>query len=240
MDQLHKRFTDQQVKDMLQRHLTREIERPYLQTILGIGKAHFFTLVQRYRAWGARRRYMAAQGAKLSNPQNAEARYGLAHLYAQARRWRRAQSYANEAVDVATDNPLYTGVPYAYYRVLGLSLYGLRRYAEAADVFERALKARSETDHLDALLGLAKANYRLGRYEQALDFARHAVAEQESALEGYFRWAQCAAKLRNAPETAEARRRFRAVAATLPWFARQRRLGWRFAFLLFPISRRIG
>ena len=50
MDQLHKRFTNQQVKDMLQRYLSREIERPYLQTILGIGKARFFTLVQRYRA----------------------------------------------------------------------------------------------------------------------------------------------------------------------------------------------
>lgn len=49
MAQLHKRFTDEQVKDMLTRYLNREIERAYLQTILGIGKARFFTLVQRYR-----------------------------------------------------------------------------------------------------------------------------------------------------------------------------------------------
>ena len=50
MDQLHKRFTDQQVKEMLQRYLNREIERSYLQTILGIGKSQFFFWLQQYRA----------------------------------------------------------------------------------------------------------------------------------------------------------------------------------------------
>lgn len=50
MGQLHKRFTDQQVKEMLQRYLNREIARTYLQTILGVGKARFFRLLQRYRA----------------------------------------------------------------------------------------------------------------------------------------------------------------------------------------------
>lgn len=50
MAQLHKRFTDEQVKDMLTRYLNREIERAYLQTILGVGKAQFFKLVTRYRA----------------------------------------------------------------------------------------------------------------------------------------------------------------------------------------------
>ena len=50
MDQLHKRFTDQQVTDMLQRYLKREIERTYLQTILGSGKSRFFMLLRRYQA----------------------------------------------------------------------------------------------------------------------------------------------------------------------------------------------
>jgi hypothetical protein len=50
MDQLHKRFTDQQVKDMLQRYLNREIERHYLQTMLGVGKSQFFFWLQQYRA----------------------------------------------------------------------------------------------------------------------------------------------------------------------------------------------
>ena len=49
MAQLHKRFTDDQVKAMLQRYLHHEIERSYLQTILGVGKAQFFKLVTRYR-----------------------------------------------------------------------------------------------------------------------------------------------------------------------------------------------
>jgi hypothetical protein len=50
MAQLHKRFTDTQVKDMLQRYLNREIERTYLQAILGVGKARFFRLLKHYRA----------------------------------------------------------------------------------------------------------------------------------------------------------------------------------------------
>ena len=49
MAQLHKRFTDEQVRDMLKRYLNREIERVYLQAVLGVGKAQFFTLLQRYR-----------------------------------------------------------------------------------------------------------------------------------------------------------------------------------------------
>jgi len=50
MAQLHKRFTDQQVREMLQRYLTREIERPYLQTILGLSKSQFFFWLKQYRA----------------------------------------------------------------------------------------------------------------------------------------------------------------------------------------------
>lgn len=50
MGQLHKRFTDDQVKDMLQRYLRHEIEGPYIRTVLGLGKTQFFKLLSRYRA----------------------------------------------------------------------------------------------------------------------------------------------------------------------------------------------
>jgi transposase InsO family protein len=50
MGQLHKRFTDEQVKDMLQRYLKQEIEGPYIRTVLGLGKTQFFKLLTRYRA----------------------------------------------------------------------------------------------------------------------------------------------------------------------------------------------
>jgi hypothetical protein len=49
MAQLHRRFTDDQVKDMLRRYVDHEIERGYLQTMLGVGKARFFHLLTRYR-----------------------------------------------------------------------------------------------------------------------------------------------------------------------------------------------
>lgn len=50
MAQLHKKFTDSQVKEMLKRYLNNEIERPYIQQILGIGKTRFFALIKSYQA----------------------------------------------------------------------------------------------------------------------------------------------------------------------------------------------
>ena len=49
MGQLHKKFTDGQVKELLERYLAKEIDRSYIQQILGIGKARFFALIKQYR-----------------------------------------------------------------------------------------------------------------------------------------------------------------------------------------------
>jgi len=49
MVQLHKRFTDSQVKELIERYLNKEIERRYIQEVLGIGKTRFFALINAYR-----------------------------------------------------------------------------------------------------------------------------------------------------------------------------------------------
>ena len=49
MSQLHKRFTTDQVKDLLQRYLDKKIERKHIQDILQIKKAMFFRLLEEYR-----------------------------------------------------------------------------------------------------------------------------------------------------------------------------------------------
>ena len=49
MVQLHKRFTDEQIKEFIQRYLKKEIERKHLQEVLGINKTRFFALVKKYR-----------------------------------------------------------------------------------------------------------------------------------------------------------------------------------------------
>jgi hypothetical protein len=48
MAQLHKNFTDHQVKDLLERYLNKQIERPYFQQILGIRKTRLFALIKKY------------------------------------------------------------------------------------------------------------------------------------------------------------------------------------------------
>ena len=48
MAQLHKKFEDHQIKELICRYLTKEIERNYIQEILGIGKTRFFALVKKY------------------------------------------------------------------------------------------------------------------------------------------------------------------------------------------------
>ncbi len=49
MAQIHKRFTDDQVKKLFQQYLTNGIERKYIQEILGIKKRRFFELLKQYR-----------------------------------------------------------------------------------------------------------------------------------------------------------------------------------------------
>ncbi|NWG04541.1 MAG: hypothetical protein HXY44_16950 [Syntrophaceae bacterium] len=46
MSQLHKRFTSEQVKELLERYLRNEIERKHLQEILDIKERRFFALVR--------------------------------------------------------------------------------------------------------------------------------------------------------------------------------------------------
>ena len=49
MSQIHKRFTSDQVKELLERYLKKEVERTYIQEILGFKKRRFFTLINQYR-----------------------------------------------------------------------------------------------------------------------------------------------------------------------------------------------
>src|SRR4030042_1746922 len=49
MSQLHKRFTSEQVKEFLERYLNNEIERTYIQEILGIKRRRFFLLLKQYK-----------------------------------------------------------------------------------------------------------------------------------------------------------------------------------------------
>ena len=49
MVQLHKRFTDEQIKEFIQKYLKKEVERKHLQEVLGINKTRFFALVKKYR-----------------------------------------------------------------------------------------------------------------------------------------------------------------------------------------------
>ncbi len=49
MAQLHKKFTDDQIKGLIERYLHKEIESKYVQEILGIKKRRFFVLIKRFR-----------------------------------------------------------------------------------------------------------------------------------------------------------------------------------------------
>jgi hypothetical protein len=47
--QIHTKFTNDQVKELLNKYLNKEVERKYIQEILGIGKSRFFEIIQAYR-----------------------------------------------------------------------------------------------------------------------------------------------------------------------------------------------
>ncbi len=47
--QIHTKLTSNQVKELMQKYLNKDINRKYLQQILGVGKSRFFELVGSYR-----------------------------------------------------------------------------------------------------------------------------------------------------------------------------------------------
>jgi hypothetical protein len=49
MKQLHKKFTDYQIKELITRYLEKKVARKYIQEILGIKKTRFFALVKRLK-----------------------------------------------------------------------------------------------------------------------------------------------------------------------------------------------
>lgn len=48
-EQIHKKFTDEQVKDLMKRYLNKELKREHIQEVLSIGQTRFFALVKNYR-----------------------------------------------------------------------------------------------------------------------------------------------------------------------------------------------
>jgi len=49
MEQVHKRFTDQAIRELFSRYVSGEVQRRYVQEILGIKKRRFFTLLAAYK-----------------------------------------------------------------------------------------------------------------------------------------------------------------------------------------------
>ena len=193
-----------------------------------------------YRAWKRHRRALTANLARLSDPGNAESRYALALVYSEGRRWSRALDLVEEAIAIAGSDSRYNHVPHRFLRLKASCLYGRREWTAAAAAFRKSLDVPSDTGYADALLGVARSEFRAGKWRQAAEFSRHAVREQESRLEAYFRWAQAAAADGDTAEEDRAKSEFHRVAPLLPPFAHQRRLWWRIAFFTFPLARRIG
>ena len=70
--QLHKKFTDSQVKELIERYLKRDIERKYIQEILGIKKRRLFELVKLYRENPTKFSIQYTRTTKNRIPQSAE------------------------------------------------------------------------------------------------------------------------------------------------------------------------
>lgn len=70
MAQLHKNFTDSQVKELMERYLKKEVKRKHVQQILGLKRRRFFILLEKYRAnpRGFSIQYTRKQKTRIINP----------------------------------------------------------------------------------------------------------------------------------------------------------------------------
>jgi tetratricopeptide (TPR) repeat protein len=208
--------------------------------IAGVVYAVAWPFIRTFKLWQAKRRFIRNQGSRLQNPQNADARFQLANIYAEGGSWTRALQYAQEAVQVAQENPLYEGqIPYHFLRLLGDAHFHKGQFAEAVAAYERALGAKSDLGHGDARFGLGKSLYRKGELAKSFDALNHAIEDNASNLEGYFRLAQAATDLGRGADAEKVKREFWRVAATLPRFAGRHRMRWRLAFFFFPVTRHL-
>jgi tetratricopeptide (TPR) repeat protein len=204
----------------------------------GVLYAVAWPFIKVVRLWQIKRRFIRTQGAKLLNPQNADARFQLANIYAEGGSWTRALAYAREAVKVAEENPLYEGqVPYHFLRLLGDTLFRKGQYEDAIATYQRALNAKSDLGHADAKFGLGKALHRKGDLPKAFEMLNLAIEDNSSNLEGYFRLAQTATEMGRPDHADKVKKEFWRVAGMLPAFAGRHRLRWRLAFVFFPITR---
>jgi tetratricopeptide (TPR) repeat protein len=204
----------------------------------GVFYAVSWPFIRTVRLWQIKRRFIRSQGAKLQNPQNADARFQLANIYAEGGRWTRARQYAELAVKVAEDNPLYEGqVPYHFLRLLGEACLRKGDAEAAVAAFSRALAVKSDLGHGEARFGLGKALYRKGELEKSFEVLNQSTEENSSNLEAYFRLAQVATDLGRPKHADLAKKEFWRVAANLPAFAGRHRFRWRVAFILFPLTR---
>ena len=174
---------------------------------------------------------MAANLARLSDARNAESRYALALVYSEGGKWKRSLPLIEEAIQITSSDSRYNHVPHRFLRLKADCLYGRGEWKAAGAAYRKALDVPSDTGYAEALLGVARSEYRTGRWKEAVEFSRHAVREQESRLESYFRWAQAAAaggippRRRAAPSSAASRRCSRPPSSWL----------WCGSFLAFPI-----
>ena len=66
MDQIHKRFTTEQVKVLLKGYYQGMLDRTAVEEVLGIGKTRFFALLRQYRHDSALSKEEIASGESMS------------------------------------------------------------------------------------------------------------------------------------------------------------------------------
>jgi len=204
----------------------------------GVLSAIASPFIRMFRLWQAKSRFIRSQGAKLENPQNADARFQLANIYAAGGGYRQALQYAQAAVKVAEENPLYEGqVPYHMMRLLGEMYYRRGCYQESIESYRRALSVKSDLGYGDARFGMGRSLYRKGELEKAFDVLNRSIEDNASNLEGYFRLAVVSTDLGRLKEADQVKQEFWKVAAQLPAFAGKHRMRWRLAFIFFPLTR---
>jgi len=134
---------------------------------MGIGALASFVLVNANEASGVRRfETLVGPGAKITDYGRAYGNELLATYYARRNDFAHALTFAMRARDAEPTNP-------RYWTKVGSALYELRRYPEAIAQFQESL--RRQPSH-EAYYNLGNALVRTGRYAEAAESFRHAIA----------------------------------------------------------------
>ena len=178
-----------------------------------------------------RRSFLRSQQSALMNPRDANARYQLGLIYLKGKKYKGAERYFNESVDIDNTNP-------EYYFVLGKTLQYRKKFQDAIEAYLQALSLDKHKGYGDIQLGLGNCYFGLKKLSDARVWFEKAIESNTSLAESYFKLALTCEKLGDRNKIKSLLQECKSVSSHSPAFLKSRNRKWGYYASIYPLVSR--